>query len=91
MCHVSLQSQRVDWFFSSQHFPFHLSVYQHFAVSRLQSVTAKIGAGLSHKHSAVVNWINTARLTFPVAEYLVHVTVFLSLSHGATFAGSPFV
>lgn len=60
-------------------------------VSRIQTVTAKNGAGLSHKHSAVVDWINTARLIFPLVEYPVQITVFALLSHGVTFAGSPVV
>lgn len=42
-------------------------------VSRIQSVTAKKKkkkAGLSHKHSAVVDWINGAHLTFPLSAWI---------------------
>lgn len=48
-------------------------------------------AGMSHKHSTVVDWINTAGLTFPLVEYSVHVTVFSLFSSGVERAGSPFV
>lgn len=58
-------------------------------VSLRQSVTGK--AGLSHKHSTVVDWINTARLRFPQDEYPMHVIVFPLLSHCVKIVGSPFV
>lgn len=74
--------------FTFQHFPFHQSVYQHIAVV---FPAKKKGAGLSHKHSAVVDWINTARLIFPLIEHPLHIRVFPFLSHGVKCAGSPFV
>ena len=37
-----------------------------------------------------LNWINTARLIFPLDEYPVHVAVFPLLSSGVKLAGSPF-
>lgn len=48
-------------------------------------------AGLSHKHSTVVDWINTSRLRFPQDEYPMHVIVFPLLSHCVKIVGSPFV
>ncbi len=52
----------------------------------------KEGAGLSHKHSAVVAcWINRARLTFLLVKYPVHVADCPLLSHGVKLSASPFV
>lgn len=51
---------------------------------------SKTGARLSLKHS-VVDWINTAHLTFPLAKYPLHVTLPALLSREVQFAGNPSV
>lgn len=52
---------------------------------------SKKGARLSIKHSAVVDWINTAHLTFPLAKYPLHVTLPALLSREVKFVGNPSV
>lgn len=61
--------------FAHQHFPSHLSEHQHLAAvfpgyKVWQQKKKKKKAGLSHKHSAVVDWINAAHLTFPLSAWI---------------------